>query len=329
MNHQPDGIRKAALFVSALDRQATDRLLERFTPEQAQQLRQALVALADIDPAEQQQVIDAFFQAQPGPKPARASQPRPLLRSVGNDDGDEFTDSRANSPPFHFLQDAEAEKLSRALASERPQTVALVLSHLTPEQAGAVLVRLEPAHQTEVIRRLVDLEETDPEILREVERALRTRLSQQVQMQRRRVAGLSAVAGILRAAPRNVGGQILKNLSQRDRGLAEKLGPAPVAFDDLQRADAETWSVILGAANPEIAILALVGASPSLVERILRQASPAEAEILRRRIEHPGPIRLRDVEQAREEVAALARRLAIEGRIDLPGQRRQPLGSAA
>ena len=91
-------------------------------------------------------------------------------------------DSRAAPAghPFRFLQETEAEKLVRVLGSERPQTIALVLSHLSPVRAGAVLARLPENVQVDVIHRLVDLEETDPEILREVEEALRSRLSQQV-----------------------------------------------------------------------------------------------------------------------------------------------------
>ena len=43
-----------------------------------------------------------------------------------------------------------------------------------------------------------------------------------------------------------------------------------------------------------------------------------EAAVLRQRLEHPGPLRLRDVEQARLAVAAVASRLAHEGAIELP-----------
>ena len=124
-----------------------------------------------------------------------------------------FASVAGRGEPFRFLRDAEADKLVRVLAGERPQTIALVLSHLPPQQAGSVLARLQPALQNEVVRRLVDLEETDPEILREVEQALQSRLSEQVQMQRRRVAGLAAVAGILQASDGRTGMQILDNLA--------------------------------------------------------------------------------------------------------------------
>ena len=151
------------------------------------------------------------------------------------------TRRRAGRHPFRFLQETEAEKLVRVLNSERPQTIALVLSHLSPVRAGAVLARLPENVQVDVIHRLVDLEETDPEILREVEEALRSRLSQQVEMQRRRVAGLQAVAGILQATDGRVGMQILDNLASRDLALAEKLGPRSMTFDDLADLDETRW----------------------------------------------------------------------------------------
>ena len=158
------------------------------------------------------------------------------------------------------LREAEDEKLARLLAGERPQTIALVLSHLSARQAGGVLARLQPNLQTEVVRRLVDLEETDPAILQEVEQALESRLSQQVPMQRRRVAGLQAMGGILQASESDVRLQILDNLAAHDRALAERLGPPPMEFDDLADLDDATLAEVFRAAEPQWIMPALLGA---------------------------------------------------------------------
>ena len=88
--------------------------------------------------------------------------------------------------PFGFLHEAEEENLAQLLAGERPQTIALVLSHLPAERAGDVLARFAPVQQVEVVRRLVDLENSDPEALHDVERALESRLSQQFASRQRR-----------------------------------------------------------------------------------------------------------------------------------------------
>jgi flagellar motor switch protein FliG len=204
------------------------------------------------------------------------------------------------------------------LAGERPQTIALVLSHLPPKQAGSLLARLAPALQVDVVRRLVDLEETSPEILQEVERALESRFSEQMLTQRRRVAGLSAVAGILEASESPVGAQILSNLAARDDRLAERLSPPRLAFADVVRLDRSTLGTIFRAAGPPLTILALVGAPEELIDRVLVGFSPAEANLIRDRLLHLGPTRLSDVEEARRRVAELAQRLAMEGRIELP-----------
>ena len=100
-----------------------------------------------------------------------------------------------------------------------------------------MLVRLPPATQADILHRLVELEETDPEILREVERGLEQRLSELVRMQRRRVAGLSAVRGILDSSEQQVGMQLLRNLARHDRPLADRIHPGRFEFSDLLSMD--------------------------------------------------------------------------------------------
>jgi len=320
----PPGLRKAAIFVASLDRALADRVLEQFSPEEAHRIRQAMVELQTIDPHEQQLVIDEFrrgisarghsasgidLEAPPiAPAPPRepAVAPQPP------------TDGRGPAAPFRFLRDAETDKLAAILASERPQVIALVLSHLPPEQAGNVLVRFPPALQVEIIRRLVDLEETDPEILREVERGLEKRLAEVVRSQRRRVAGLSAVEGIVRASGPAIATQILENLSRYDRPLAERLAPGEPRFEELLALDDAALASVLAAAELEVIALALLGAPPPWHQRVLAAMPQREAEWTRQRLASPGPVRLRDVEEARRRLAALARQMALQGKIRLP-----------
>jgi flagellar motor switch protein FliG len=315
MKLSQEGLRKAAVLVASLDMAAADAVLDQLSPDQARQVREIVVEMDDLDQGEQRRVIDEFLQV--GPKaPAKTADGVELdgrlawLASQG-EPGLPTTAPNAEPPgsPFRFLQETEADKLVRALTNERPQTIALVLSHLPPTRAGAVLSRLPEKLQVDVIHRLVDLEETDPEILHEVEEALRTRLSQQVEMQRRRVAGLQAVAGILQATDGRVGMQILDNLASRDRALAEKLSPRPLAFADLAELDLPVLAEVFDEAGPELMLPALFGAAPALVNRVLSCFPAADARSIRHKLNHPDPIRLSDVEEARNRVARIASRL--------------------
>lgn len=310
------GLRKAAILVASLDMAAADTVLDELSAEQAQRVREIVMEMGDVDRAEQQRVIDEFFRVGamiPARNPpgieldGRMARIHVPLHGIEPDPRPEI--ARDGGVPFRFLQETESDKLARALGGERPQTIALVLSHLPPGRAGGVLARLQPDLQVEVIRRLVDLEETDPEILREVEEALQSRMSQQVEMQRRRVAGLQAVAGILEATGGSVGMQILDNLAARDQSLAERLGPRAIDFDDLSDLDDETLQAVFDTAGSDLMIPALVGASSALISRVLAAWPAAEAVAIRRQLDFPGPLRLRDVEDARQQIAQLASRM--------------------
>ena len=322
----PRGIRKAAIFVGSLDRASADRVLDQMEPDQAQRVRQAIVDLGPVDPKEEREVLAEFRRAsRPATEPVagveidealakKLSRPSPAPAAPAPTPAAK----RPSEPPFRFLREAQVDKLVRVLLPERPQTVALVLSHMPPEHAGNVLARLPSKLQVDVIRRLVDLEETDPEILEEVERGLKARLSEQVRIERRRVAGLPAVAGILEACRQDVGMQILDNVSLHDRALAEKLSPGGFELADVGELDDESLALTLRAADAELIMLALVGALPERIGRFLTLVPEAQARQIRRELKQLGPTRLSDVEEARRRLAELARHLAIQGRIRLP-----------
>ena len=332
------GIRKAAVLVASLDRTTAEVLLARMDPDQAERVRQAAGQIEAIDDRERDAVRAEFRRLgllAPERQPPGIELDDGLARRMARSASDSAPDRESGAasegsqeanpcePPFCFLREAEADKLAKVLAAERSQVIALVLSHLPPQSAANVLARLAPALQADVIRRLVDLEETDPAILREVERGLQRRLSEQVQMQRRRVAGLAAVPAILQAAEPRVGTKILESLARHDRRLMERLSPGRLEFADLMRADDRTLATTIAAADPEIVLLALVGAPPEWLDRFLAHVPEAEGKAIRYRLDHFGPVRLSDVDEARRRLAELAKRLALEGRIELPRRTRE------
>ena len=185
INDHRAGMHKAAILVASLDAAAAGMLLDQLGPEQAERVRQAAAAMDEVEAEERQRVIDEFCRIGPMiPKACTAGiessemQPCRWARQTSLSAAGGGRETPA-LPPFDFLREAEEARLAHLLADERPATIALVLSHLPPEQGGEVLARLAPALQIEVVRRLVDLEDADPETVREVERALESRLSRQ------------------------------------------------------------------------------------------------------------------------------------------------------
>lgn len=351
MNAIDEGIRKAAVFVAALDCSAADALLDRLPDGQARQVRDAMIALSEVDAGEQRLIRDEFLRVRSrGPK----SEPAGIeldgnLAMLGpafcRAPKEPAETARQPSPPFAFLSGAAGNDLADALQNERPQTIALVLAHLPPRRASEVLERLAPASQAEVIRRLANLEEADPSVVFDVEQAIKSRVAQRWGIRAKRVVGMKAVQGILDASDPGLSQTITKTLAPTDN--VPKLRPAaravpmePVAptehaatveqvvpeepgesdatipFEALPRLDAVSLATLFREAGRQLTGAALLGAPAALVNRVLHVLPKDDSKWLRRQLDEPGPIRLRDVEEARRRIARLATELNRSGRIE-------------
>ena len=78
-------------------------------------------------------------------------------------------------PRFRFLQQTEPRLLYRLLAGEHPQTLALVLRHLSIKLATDVVSLLPTGIQSEVIRRIAEADLTAADVVVELEETLRLR----------------------------------------------------------------------------------------------------------------------------------------------------------
>jgi flagellar motor switch protein FliG len=325
MNPRQTSLRKAAILVASLDSRTADLLLDQMGSEQADQVRRAILHLGDVDPSEQNKVIDEFCRIGPlvpSQHPAGIELDGELARNLAipgepaaHEAAPDFSESIDEPPPFRFLHETEFGAIMPYLRREHPQTIALVAAHLPPERASALLAQLPASLQVEVVRRLADLDETDPHVLQDVERGLQTWLSQQSSHRQRRANGLATVSAILEAAPRSARRQIMTNLTRVDRPLAGKLQTNRYTFADLIQFDDASLIAVLRAADPELIVLGLAGASVELVDRVSRRLPTEQSRALAKALAHLGPTRLADVEEAQQALADLATDLESEGRI--------------
>lgn len=324
MNPSPRSLRKAAILVASLESEQADALLAQMSPAQSQVLCEAVERLGAIDAAEQGGVIEEFFRIGPllpdedsSGIELDAPLPESMIAMMPPDSP--LADCVPQpSVPFRFLHEAPPRKLVPFLEREHPQTIAVVISHLPADRAAEILAHLGESLQIEVARRLVDLEETDAEVLSEVERGLEAWLADQVRGESRQTAGVAALANILGAANPQARQHILANLARHDRELAGQLespaGP-PLSFSDFERMDSASLAVVLHHADSELLLLALAGAAPRFAERAIELFGPAEAQALHKALCNLGPTRLSDVEESQQQLAELARQLELRGEI--------------
>ncbi len=338
-------IRKAAILVGHLDRQGAEALLDQLPRAMAVEVRQAIVDLGPVEPDELHAVLSEFHAStapeQPAPSGGLPELPGIELEGMLAEQISTAPTATPEPAPLHapqamacerfqFLHDADDDAIAKLIAGEHPQTIAVVAAHLDHQHACRVLLRLPQMLQADVLRRLANLDESDPESLLEVERELEAKLRQETHYHSRRQAGLSAVSEILKAAEPEGRRILLSSLRRRDNLLAEKLtglapvtpepsAPAPrepVRFEELARWSDHDLATVLREAHPELVVLAMAEAGEMFAARAARLAPPATATALAQGFALLGPIRLSDISDAQHQIARLAQHLRNQGQTE-------------
>jgi flagellar motor switch protein FliG len=178
------------------------------------------------------------------------------------------------------VADADAESLAMVLGREQPQTIALVLSSLTPERAAQVMDRLPTTIRPHVVKRMAVVEAVAPEVLREVRLALTSELQSLVAEGMRRVDGRSAALEILRRSPAAQQTEILANIEKDDPQLSNDLRSKLFTFEDLTRLSDRDLQSLMKDLDMKHVTVALKGGSPEVKDKFLRNMSSRAAELL-------------------------------------------------
>ena len=227
---------------------------------------------------------------------------------------------QVQTTPFSFLQKAESENLLTFIQDEHPQTIALILAHLPSQKASEVLVGLPSQKQVEVVKRIANMEQTSPEVIKEVERGLEHRLSDIVSQTFEKAGGVDTVAEILNLADRSTEKGIMEGLEAEDPDLVEQIRRLMFVFEDILLVnDKGIQSVLKEVENEELA-LALKTASQELKDKIFKNMSERAAQLIGEDMQYMGPVRVSDVEAAQQKIVDVVRRLEDAGEIIIAGR---------
>ena len=274
---------------------------------------------------------DDQIDAQPATATTRATPGS--TRNVGHRPvAPEQDTSRSGRRPFDLLRDAHGRDIASLLSGEQPQTIAVIVGHLPPDQAAQVVDALPAPLQADVLARVMRLEATAPEVLHDIESALAARLAELPPRSDRATDGWNTAQQILAAGGPEFAARMARRLAPHDQHLAAQFesvatahtpaathvdhhaetapGPSahetPWAFEELDRLSEADLRYVAAAANHDLLELALAGATPELAERVLRALAPDQSRSLRNRLDRLAPTRMSDITQAQRELARLA-----------------------
>ena len=317
------GLQKAAILLIALGADLSAKVLKQnFYDEDIERLTYTISNMDRVRPEVRDAVLDEFnelrmarqYLIQGGIKYAREL----LEKTVGPRKAEEIIKrlmSAAKILPFASLRKTDPRHLMNFIRDEHPQTIALILAYLEPEQASMILSALPPELQRDVAKRIATMDRTTPEVVQEVERVLERKLSAVLQEDQTQVGGVNTLVNILNMATRSTEKAILEGLEAEDPMLAEEVRKRMFVFEDIVKLDDLSIQRVLREVQSKDLALALRGANEEVRERIFRNMSKRASEMLRDELQYMGPVRLRDVEEAQQRIVKIIRNLEESGEI--------------
>jgi flagellar motor switch protein FliG len=215
------------------------------------------------------------------------------------------------------LQNMDALHLSKFLENEHSQTVALVLAHLDPKRGSTVLMNLQGAMRVDVVRRLAEMRQFSPEMAQTVAMTLHKRMEKMGSNGRKSYSGFKAVAELLNRLDQGESKGILEEIEQNEPKVAIGIRELMFTFEDLLTVPSESIREFVASADKKTLAVALKGGKDNVKAHLFKAMSSRAVEMLKEDMEVMGPVRMRDVNAAQQELLALARQLESDGKMIL------------
>jgi len=321
-------IRKAAILLVALGDQASAEFVRNLSEEEVQAVSREVARINTITAEQVESVVEEFYQmsvARDFAIKGGLDYARSMLNNAfGQETAKKLVDRLikalgAEAVSLDALQKADPQQLAKFVHSEHPQTIALVLSHLDSPQAAALLVSLPSNLRADVAMRMANLDQISPEIVHKIAAVIGQKLKALGEFSRESYGGVRAVAELFNRLDSMTNKEILENIEQQDGNLAETIRHLMFVFEDILMIDQNGLKELLGKVDRKLLTIALKGTSEQLKEHFLKAMSQRGADMLREDMDALGPIKLRDVEGAQQEIIAVIRQLETDGVLSLKG----------
>lgn len=319
------GPQKASLLLLSLGEDVSSEVLRYLSDEEIQHVTNLLSQVESLPSDSAQSVFEEFCR-EVGQAPGLPSDRRDYLRKVlskalGKDKAENImrrVDRGESASGIESINTLEAETMAKLLAVEHPQVIALVLAHIDYSKAGEVIRELPEELQQDVALRIARLDNVSPTIIHQVEEALEAKVqSLGAVRQTQKVGGVQSVAEILNQLSRSVERSILGFIEENSPDVAEEIKQLMFTFEHLAMLDDRSIQLILKEVDRNMMILAFRSASEGVKSKFFRNMSSEATEMLKEDMDAMGPVRLRDVEKAQQDIVKVVRKLDEEGKIIL------------
>ena len=320
------GLRKTAILMVRLGHEASAAILRQLSEDEAEMITKEVARLSTVPSSHVEAVLDEFHQLNVGQgyvlEGGIEYAKKMLANAFGPQGGAAITERlmksmNSDTANFDALQKIDPRQLAKLVYNEHPQIIALILSHLVPAQAAALLLALPEELRSDVVQRMANLEQLSPEIIAKIAIFIGRRLKALGEVSRKSYGGVRAVAEMLNRLDAGVSEQLLTEIGPGSNNLSETIRNLMFVFADLQKFDKEEMKVLVPKIDRKILCLALKGVGPQLTGHFMQCLSERASQMLQEDMEALGPVKVKDVEGAQQHIIALVRQLQSEGALGM------------
>jgi flagellar motor switch protein FliG len=324
------GKQKAAMLLMSLDSATATELLKGLNAEEIQEIAMELAridASKQGDAREQVKVAHEFCSSLQKKQTYRFNLKNffdELLVNVLDKDRAEQIQSRVkkatgNKDLFMDIRLASTDELVLALEGEHPQTIAVVLSELTPKKSQDVLSRLSEEARLKAVCRM-----TNPELVGSgVKQRIAFKFSERLEsfkgeaLPEKPEQTLRKLAIVLSGLEKDLRDRMLDELSKHDEETSTMVRRLMITWEDIPSIADRSMQEALRSVEPGKLAVALYGADEDVVQKIRSNISERAVAMLDEEISLMQEPLAKEVRDAREEVVGPLRDANEEGKLRL------------
>nr|WP_325180244.1 flagellar motor switch protein FliG [uncultured Oscillibacter sp.] len=311
---------KAAAVIIALGAEKASLLYKFMEDEEVEQLTLEVARLGVLSTQQTEDVLNEFYQlcltnkavTEGGLEYARAVLEKAYGEQAAAELLGKVTKSLKNRE-FAFMDKADVKSLFSALRSERPQTIALVLSYVDADKAAGVVAQLEEKKQIQVVESIAKLDSVSPAAIKIVEAEMHNRFSNIMTDTNIKVGGIDYVADVMNNLDRTSEKNIFDGLSDPD--LADEIRKRMFVFEDIITMDDRSVQRFVRDCDPRDLVLALKAANTEVANKLFANMSTRMAQSIKDDLEITSNVRMKDVEEAQQRIVGIIRGLEEKGEI--------------
>ncbi|MGD2187730.1 MAG: flagellar motor switch protein FliG [Desulfobacterales bacterium] len=308
---------KAAILIHALGKPQTETLIRRLNEAEIELVNNHLSQIRTISPDVVEQVAKEFTAI------ARRYQSKQAKLSAGNNSADDARSGKSGgvASSLEAIRSLGPDEIYDLIKDEQPQTIAIILVHLETNIASDVLAKLPDEIKTEVAVRVVNLDKVTSAIIDEVNEILKDILKNKQSSIANVTGGVDRLAEILNQTDEISSELILNELEEADMEMATQIKQRMFVFEDVVLVDDRGVQKLLRKVETMELAIALKAASEEVREKIFKNMSARAGEMLKEEIEDMGPVRMKEVTDAQQNITNIIQEMETKGELIIAGRR--------